>query len=160
MTRLPLDSDYCHYCIYSLSLMPTNLQDVFCEANRILKLSSYMIIVEVASRFADYKKNIVANNNESLVDTISKKKKCKIQEKNDGENDQNPTINGLKYFANNLSNYGFRLISYQLLPPNDYFLFILFKKFSNIEMQKSLPTLTLKPCVYKVRSTISTTAKE
>lgn len=139
--------------------MPTNLKDVFCEANRILKLSSYLIIVEVASRFADYKKNFGANDNESLMD---KRKKRKIQEKNE-ENDQNPTINGLKYFANHLSNYGFRLISYQLLPPNDYFLFILFKKFSTIEnneMRKSLPMLTLKPCVYKLRSTISTTAIE
>ena len=54
MSRLPLDSEQCDFVVYSLSLMATNLKDCIREANRILKMGGSMLVVEVASRFADY----------------------------------------------------------------------------------------------------------
>lgn len=127
MCALPVDSSHCDYAIYSLSLMPVNLRDAIMEANRILKIGGYLLIVEVASRFVDYQSKHSAN----------------ITEKHPGHN-----------FANDLrQSYGFQLTRHELLPPNGYFIYFSFKKLSNVneESKSKLPLLTLKACVYKSR---------
>lgn len=128
MSRLPLNSNYCDYIVYSLSLMPTNLRDCFYEANRILKQDGYMLIVEVASRFSDYKNS----------------------SKNEGNQEKHPGY----LFAHDLKAYGFQLTRHELLQPNGYFIYFSFKKNFSLESAKvksSLPQIALKACFYKSR---------
>ena len=127
MCRLPLDSAVCDYAVYSLSLMPTNLREAIKEANRILKLNGQLLIVEVASRFADFQGQGRVQN---------------VPEKHVGQR-----------FAKELKNFGFQLVSNEELEPNGYFVYFCFKKISSVENihKNQLPELTLKACVYKPR---------
>ncbi|OTF77433.1 ribosomal RNA-processing protein 8-like protein [Euroglyphus maynei] len=131
MCRLPLDCDQCDYLIYSLSLMPKNLDNVFCECNRILKLSTgYAMIVEVASRFADYGKKTSST-----------------------EQVENKFAADFENFAQDLrQHYGLRVIEYNLLPPNDYFVHFILKKIQTTSPTGPRPPMIqLKPCVYRHR---------
>lgn len=137
MCRLPLDDNQCDYVIYSLSLMPKNLSDVFCECNRILKLNTgYVMIVEVASRFADYGKKLQINSTKAKQQSMDNQKFAA-----DFEN-----------FTNDLrQNFGLRLIEYNLLPPNNYFVYFLLNKIKTINVTRSATMIQLKPCVYRHR---------
>ncbi|KAF7493943.1 Ribosomal RNA-processing protein 8 [Sarcoptes scabiei] len=136
MCCLPLEDNFCDYCIYSLSLMPSNLSDAFREANRILKPNGCIMIVEVASRFAECKKNL-------------NKQKIKAKKINHKEH------LGLENFTKILKqSYGFKMIDRKFLPPNDYFVYLLLRKNSSIQSignGTKLPPLNLKPCLYKIR---------
>ncbi|XP_046918369.2 ribosomal RNA-processing protein 8 [Dermatophagoides farinae] len=141
MCRLPLDSDHCDYLIYSLSLMPQNLADVFRECNRILKSSNgYAVIVEVASRFADFGKNNNTNHTTSGKSLM--------------ENQKQKFAADFENFAKHLrQHYGFQLIEYYLLPPNDYFVYFILRKIETINLTGSRGPMMiqLKPCVYRHR---------
>ena len=128
MTKLPLDSEQCDFVVYSLSLMATNLKDCIREGNRILKMNGYMLIVEVCSRFTNYK----STTGRQLSD-----------EKHPGQR-----------FALDLKSFGFQLTSFEELKPNGFFVYFCFKKTKNVDTlgprSKLLP-LALKACVYKAR---------
>lgn len=55
ITKVPLKNHLCHYTVFSLSLMATNLKDLILEANRILKRKGILLIAEVTSRFEEVK---------------------------------------------------------------------------------------------------------
>lgn len=100
------------------------------EANRILTIGGYLLIVEVASRFVDYASRKAHTGSQQA-------------EKHPGQR-----------FATDLrQSFGFQLTRHELLPPNGYFLFFSFKKISNVDENRksSLPLLKLKACVYKAR---------
>lgn len=143
MSRLPLDSGTVDTVVYSLSLMPTNLKDVLREANRILKPNGgQMLIVEVASRFADYQSGTGAADRRGAF--IPKKK---------AEEGQKSNPDQLR-FAADLKPYGFSLTASEQLPPNGFFVYLAFKKTANVEeltAKSRLPEISLKACLYKAR---------
>lgn len=145
MSRLPLDSGTVDIVVYSLSLMPTNLKDVLREANRVLKPNSgQMLIVEVASRFADYQSGVADRRGANIV---SKKKMASEEGAQNGNPDQ-------LRFAGDLKPYGFKLTGSEQLPPNGFFVFLSFKKTANVEeltVKSRLPEISLKACLYKAR---------
>ena len=141
MARLPLDSATVDAAVYSLSLMPTNLKDIVREANRILKPSGQMFVVEVASRFADYQSGS-ADRRGSL--NVAKK---------DGGKEKVVNLD-LQRFAADLKPYGFSLTASEPLPPNGFFLYLAFKKTGDAERltpKSRLPEIVLKACLYKAR---------
>ncbi len=143
MARLPLDSATVDAAVYSLSLMPTNLKDIVREANRILKPGGQLLVVEVASRFADYQSGS-ADRRGSL--NVAKK------EASDGGKEK---VNlDLQRFAADLKPYGFLLTASEPLPPNGFFLYLAFKKTGDAERltpKSRLPEIVLKACLYKAR---------
>lgn len=55
IAKVPLKNHLCHYVVFSLSLMATNIKDLILEANRILKRKGILLIAEVTSRFEEEK---------------------------------------------------------------------------------------------------------
>lgn len=51
MAKTPIEGNSSNVVVYCLSLMNTNLKDIFIEANRILKIGGILKIAEVSSRF-------------------------------------------------------------------------------------------------------------
>lgn len=87
-----------------------------------------MLIVEVASRFAEYQSTV---------------KRIVHQEKHLGQ-----------LFSHDLRCFGFQLTKHELLKPDDFFVYFCFKKTENLEGVKkksTLPSISLKACVYKSR---------
>ncbi len=138
MARLPLDSATVDAAVYSLSLMPTNLKDIVREANRILKPGGQLLVVEVASRFADYQSGSADRRGLNLA-----------------KKDDRKEVNlDLQRFAADLKPYGFLLTANEPLPPNGFFLYLAFKKTGDAERltpKSRLPEIVLKACLYKAR---------
>ena len=57
--------------------------------------------------------------------------------------------NSVGTFIQNVEKYGFKLLSRDL--KKDYFVFLDFKKVSDVKKKKKLPNLSLKACLYKKR---------
>ncbi|XP_015788783.1 25S rRNA (adenine(645)-N(1))-methyltransferase [Tetranychus urticae] len=53
ITKVPLEDHSIDIAVYSLSLMATNIKDLICEANRLLRKKGILMIAEVSSRFED-----------------------------------------------------------------------------------------------------------
>uniref|UniRef100_A0A1B0AUX6 Ribosomal RNA-processing protein 8 n=1 Tax=Glossina palpalis gambiensis TaxID=67801 RepID=A0A1B0AUX6_9MUSC len=53
MVQTPLKTHSLDVAVYCLSLMGTNLNECFLEANRVLKVNGFMYIAEIQSRFDD-----------------------------------------------------------------------------------------------------------
>ncbi|KRZ77809.1 Ribosomal RNA-processing protein 8, partial [Trichinella papuae] len=51
MSHVPLSDENVDVCIFSLSLMGSNIADYILESNRILRINSILIIIEILSRF-------------------------------------------------------------------------------------------------------------
>ncbi|KAH9407518.1 25S rRNA (adenine645-N1)-methyltransferase [Tyrophagus putrescentiae] len=144
MARLPLDSATVDAAVYSLSLMPTNLKDIIREANRVLKPSGQLLVVEVASRFADYQSG-----------SADRRGSLNVAKKGAGENGKEKVVNlDLQRFAADLKPYGFSLTASEPLPPNGFFTYLAFKKTGDAERltpKSRLPEIVLKACLYKAR---------
>ncbi|KAL1234297.1 Ribosomal RNA-processing protein [Trichinella spiralis] len=51
MSHVPLSDENVDVCIFSLSLMGSNIADYILESNRILRINGILIIIEILSRF-------------------------------------------------------------------------------------------------------------
>ncbi|KRY27412.1 Ribosomal RNA-processing protein 8, partial [Trichinella spiralis] len=56
MSHVPLADENVDVCIFSLSLMGSNIADYILESNRILRINGILIIIEILSRFQSLRK--------------------------------------------------------------------------------------------------------
>ncbi|KRY78188.1 Ribosomal RNA-processing protein 8 [Trichinella pseudospiralis] len=56
MSHVPLSDENVDVCIFSLSLMGSNIADYILESNRILRINGILIIIEILSRFQSLRK--------------------------------------------------------------------------------------------------------
>ncbi|OUC43643.1 hypothetical protein D917_09628 [Trichinella nativa] len=56
MSHVPLSDENVDVCIFSLSLMGSNIADYVLESNRILRINGILIIIEILSRFQSLRK--------------------------------------------------------------------------------------------------------
>ncbi|KRX16701.1 Ribosomal RNA-processing protein 8, partial [Trichinella nelsoni] len=56
MSHVPLSDENVDVCIFSLSLMGSNIADYILESNRILRIDGILIIIEILSRFQSLRK--------------------------------------------------------------------------------------------------------
>lgn len=133
-TNIPLEDASVDIVVYSLSLMATDVNAQIAEGTRILKVGGMMFIAEVTSRF-DLNKDDESNCKDSKVD----------QEKSSEGSDA-----GIRLFLKQINKYcSLQKVNLQQLPPNNFFTLISLRKKSDSE--RLLPTIHLKPCIYKPR---------